>query len=584
MKYFNFIICLCTLFLISTEAKGVQKLITFSQNLPYDSIIQYKEAQTNDDSIIFSQEIIVDTSAFFSADIVALQLDHEEIIVSKKRSFINKEMEYCYNAYESENASAYISKMKDDIYGMIYSASGTYSIETYNNKYVLEKINEDEIPEDSEPIILNEILDSVGSSIDNRRSANALIRVLVMYTSDALALSPNMLNKVFFDINNGNSSFVNSNVNAQFELAYIGPTASSEGSLSFNLLLDKFRTNGDGMFDEVHALRNKYAADVCVLLVSATQYCGLGYLHSNSNNAFAVVYTGTGCACKYTFTHEIGHNIGCGHDLDAPSHDSPYQYGHGMTYYVEGNSNISWRTMMAYGTACNDNENYCKRILYWSNPNVYYNGVPMGDSSLRNNARVWNERAGTVSSFRNKSNTLSYTSANNNTQAIFESIEATTQITTGGGFEVQSGQTVEMKSQTIRLTANTHIKNGATFRATSNTSTNSNPYPQFQNGRDVDDTRNELANNPSYAAPRKSLSGSIELKPEINISPNPTKDLLTVSANVPITEVLIYNLDGQCVLQTTAIEINVSNLPSGIYILHANTEGGGVLQGKFVHL
>ena len=108
----------------------------------------------------------------------------------------------------------------------------------------------------------------------------------------------------------------------------------------------------------------------------------------------------------------------------------------------------------------------------------------------------------------------------------------------------------------------------------------------FGNNKSSDDFENEgaIIDTSYYAAPRKSLSGSIELKPEINISPNPTKDLLTISANVPITEVLIYNLDGQCVLQTTAIEINVSNLPSGIYILHANTEGGGVLQGKFIHL
>ena len=479
MKLNKLIFFLCPLLLMSIEVRAFQRMISLSESFPNDSIAKNREMPACDDQIIFAQEIIIDTLVFSSADTVEIQLDQEEIIVSKKHSVVDKGIGYRYSAYESDMAQVFISKLQNNLHGIIHSASGTYRIETYDKKFVLEKISMDDVPNEEAPIIPEDFIEAIDPFAEDIRSNNATIRVLVLYTPEALVLRPNILNKVFTDINNGNTSFVNSNVNARFELAYVGPTGDSEYGLSFEQLLDKFRTIGDGKFDEVHTLRNKYVADVCILLVSSNSVCGKGYINADFNYAFAVVNASTGCEGKYTFTHEIGHNIGCGHDLAASEHYSPYDYGHGYVHYISGNSSSSWRTMMAYGDACGG-EYYCWRIPYWSNPDIYYYGYATGTSTNANNTRVWNERASTVAAFKNMPANITYTSANNNTTAIYESIEAATQIITSAGYEIQSGQTVDMAaSTTIRLLPNTRIKNGATFRAAIRANADTHTYPQF---------------------------------------------------------------------------------------------------------
>lgn len=476
MKFYKIISSLCLLLLISIEVGAMQRLITFTGIVSNDSIAMNRETQAGDDQVIFAREIRIDTAVFSSVDTVEIQLEQEEIVVAKKHSVIDEKMGYRYSAYESDIAHVCISKLQNNIHGIINSASKTYRIETYGERYFLEMINMDDVPNETDPIIPDKFIEAMDSASEIFRSNNATIRILVLYTPEALSLRPNMLNKVFTDVNNGNTSFVNSNVNARFELAYVGPTSDSEYGLSFEQLLDKFRASDDGKFDEVHTLRNKYKADVCILLVTTNGSCGLGYLNANFNYAFAVVKATTGCEGKYTFTHEIGHNIGCGHDLDAPEHDSPYSYGHGYVHYISGNPSSSWRTMMAYGNACGG-ELYCGRIPYWSNPNIYYYGEATGTSTNANNARVWNERASTVASFWNKPNNIAYTSINNNADAIYESIDAVSQISVGSGYEVQSGQTVEMTAPTIHLLPGTTINVGAKFIARTNT--NNSPYPQF---------------------------------------------------------------------------------------------------------
>ena len=487
MKINKFIVFLF-LCIISARAECAHRLVTITDDLSRNS--DAIKTHHNDDNVISTYEIEIDTTVFYSNDTVLIQLEDRELIVVKKNSIKSTDINYSYNAYENDNNThAYFSLLNGDIYGMIHSPSELYRIETYNQKHILQRININDIPEDSEPIIPHDIMDTMSMSLDDN-SSPAIIRVLVMYTPEALLLRPNMLIKVFTDLNNGNTSFINSAVNARFELAYVGPTTDSEVGFTFEQLLEKFMDNQDGMFDEVHSLRSKYSADVCVLLVSASEYCGLGYINADYNYAFAVVRANSGCEGKYSFTHEIGHIIGCGHDMAALEHYSPYEYGHGYVHYLEGIPSSSWRTLMAYGDACSG-EAYCTRIPYWSNPDVYYNGVATGTTTRENNARVWNERAIIVSIFRIPQYNINYTAASNNYEAIFESIKAVNQITTSGGYEIQSGQTVEMISPTIRLSAGTTIKEGAKFIARPNSS--QNPYPQFitKNITDYSDKDND---------------------------------------------------------------------------------------------
>ena len=534
-------------------------MMLFRGSISFNSINDRESA--GNDKVIFSQAVDIDTAVFYSADTVRLQLDNEEIIVVKKNSAIDYGMDYQYNAYESEDAYVFISKLGNNIHGIIHSASGTYNIETYNDIYVLKKIDMDSVPDDAEPVISDEIMDSLNSSLWNSKSNNTVIRVLVLYTPEALSLRPYMLNKVFTDINNGNNSFINSNINSRFQLAYVGPTANSESGYSYDQLLEKFKNSEDGKFDEVHTLRNKYSADVCVLLVSSDQYCGKGYIKSNMNTAFVVVTASYGCENKYTFTHEIGHNIGCLHDRFVDNSNTPYKYGHGYVHYISGNQAVSWRTIMAYYDECGSSSN-CIRIPYWSNPNITHNGIAMGTTTYEDNARVWNERSSTVGAFKTNPNTITLTSSNS--QALFESYEATSTITTGAGYEVQTGQTVDMAAATyIRLTPNTHIKSGSKFRASIRNNADGNTYPQFTASRHTDKKESQKESN-------------------LSVLPNPIIDILHIHSSEALSSVRIYDLNGQCLLRTTDTEINVSALPAGLYVLTAQTASGDTMQTKFI--
>ncbi|MBR1564182.1 MAG: T9SS type A sorting domain-containing protein [Paludibacteraceae bacterium] len=49
-----------------------------------------------------------------------------------------------------------------------------------------------------------------------------------------------------------------------------------------------------------------------------------------------------------------------------------------------------------------------------------------------------------------------------------------------------------------------------------------------------------------------------------------------------VFSIRLYSLSGQPVLQTTKTEIDVSSLPSGMYIVRAITVDGEQLQAKFI--
>lgn len=66
------------------------------------------------------------------------------------------------------------------------------------------------------------------------------------------------------------------------------------------------------------------------------------------------------------------------------------------------------------------------------------------------------------------------------------------------------------------------------------------------------------------------------------ISPNPVKDILNIHVSEELSHVNIYNLNGQCVMQTAQTDVDVSALPQGMYILRAETTDGTPLQAKFI--
>jgi hypothetical protein len=186
-----------------------------------------------------------------------------------------------------------------------------------------------------------------------------------------------------------NASFVRSGMeNIRVRLVHAYQTRYREMGTHFEHLF-RFADSGDGLMEEVHQKRNRYKADMAILIVDDRNGCGLSAgIAPAADRAFAVVHHEC-AATSYSLAHELGHILGARHDRAFDEGGAPFPFGHG---YVHGRQ---WRTMMSYDESCGK----CPRLPVWSNPDLSVRGVPAGDSAS-DNARAIRQRAAVVAAFR----------------------------------------------------------------------------------------------------------------------------------------------------------------------------------------
>ncbi|HEU0300845.1 MAG TPA: M12 family metallo-peptidase [Longimicrobium sp.] len=222
-------------------------------------------------------------------------------------------------------------------------------------------------------------------------AANTTVNVMVVYTASAASAAGNISSKIQLAVDETNQSYVNSGVNITMNRVHTAQVTYSETGKSFSTHVNNLKGTTDGQMDNVHSLRNTYAADVVVLVVNDSEACGIAAaIKATATSAFAVAHY-TCITGYYSFAHEVGHLQGARHDRYVDPTNTPYQYGHGFIP-----ASKSWRTIMAYGNNCSN----CTRIQYWSNPLKTYGGVAMGTATYEDNARVLNATAATVAAFR----------------------------------------------------------------------------------------------------------------------------------------------------------------------------------------
>jgi hypothetical protein len=217
-----------------------------------------------------------------------------------------------------------------------------------------------------------------------------VIDVIVAYTKKAASNYSDVKRElVDLAIEEGNESFRQSGIGrVKLRLVHAYQTAYVEEGAHFDHVW-RFADKGDGYMEEIHPLRDKFKADVAVLIVDDPHGCGLATrVYADSDEAFAVVHHEC-AATSYTLAHEIGHLIGARHDLNMDKSLTPFPYGHG---YVNG---MKWRDIMSYKESCGG----CPRLPVWSSPKVLVRGEPAGTLEL-DNARVILEQAGRVAAFR----------------------------------------------------------------------------------------------------------------------------------------------------------------------------------------
>lgn len=332
------------------------------------------------------------------------------------------------------------------------------------------------------------------------------------------------------------------------EIVYIGKTSYIESSSS-TTDVNRFKETNDGYMDEVHTLRTKYAADICVLLENISGYCGEAYtIKADVDEAFCVV--NARCATEsHSFIHEIGHLMGCMHDYRCDPRLWPYAYGHGYVYPDGG-----WRTIMAYDDYCSG----CIRLLYWSNPDVMYGGVSMGTSLINNNAKVWNYRYEEVGYFENVATNLTITSSTIPGSLNYGFVEAASNVETNGNVTLNSGQSFTIK-------AGNEIVFSDGFEASAGSELNAYIFQQ---------SATIYATAPTPPSIKVAPVRRIDTTEIINtavVYPNPTMDELNIRINgeEQPSKIVIMDIAGRPImkLDNPTDVINISQVSAGIYFI-----------------
>lgn len=234
------------------------------------------------------------------------------------------------------------------------------------------------------------------------------IDVLVPFTASALQAvggKKSMKALINLAIAEANDAYISSLVDIELRLV---------GSFELNCneifgsdeTLDALGSMSDDFMNEVHVARDALGADMVALIINFGDDCGYGYIlpsleEDHSDLAFSVTFhrcaTGT-----FTFVHELGHNLGCHHDLlNAPDGglfpDSlGWHWGNSTNPGYDGD----YRSIMAYvpGT----------RAQLFSNPDVTYGGEPTGVTDVANNARTLNIVAPVAAGWRETADWIAF--------------------------------------------------------------------------------------------------------------------------------------------------------------------------------
>lgn len=222
--------------------------------------------------------------------------------------------------------------------------------------------------------------------------ATAAIDLLVLYTaaardragSEAL-ITAQLANAVAVT----NTAFQRSGINAVITAVGIQELPLVEGA---GLGSDLSAISLGGTHSAaVEGLRTALGADLVALVTgraSSSGGCGMAWIGPSSSAAYSVSEQACLYAGQWSFSHEIGHNLGADH---APGDSSPVGAA-----YAHGYRDASIRTLMAYAVYGSP-----QRLLNYSSDTVLEpagTGLPTGNS-LQDNARRLDETVAAVAGY-----------------------------------------------------------------------------------------------------------------------------------------------------------------------------------------
>ena len=198
-------------------------------------------------------------------------------------------------------------------------------------------------------------------------------------------------------------AMANSDLPYSVRPVYIGLVEFDEILVGKESYLGAFANSSDGVMDEIHQIRDEFAADNCSLITQnppAEGAAGIAYVPGSFN---VLMRNALGFRLM---AHEFGHNVGMHHaygddtkggfECESSSPGDPCrmpcetiktgEFNYGWRFF--GSTTLCWRTVMAYGPGTG--------ILNYSNPDVVYDGavtgVAIGEAHQANGAELFRMR------------------------------------------------------------------------------------------------------------------------------------------------------------------------------------------------
>lgn len=239
--------------------------------------------------------------------------------------------------------------------------------------------------------------------------------VMIVYTQAARdwanSTGGGIANIVAQAVAQGQLALDNSSTNVTLNLVYSGLTSYSE---SGNATTDLYRLTdtADNYMDEVPVLRNQYSADVVSLFIKTDNTGGIGWLlnrtSGDSEHAYSVCRVQQS-GSSYTYVHEMGHNMGCGHHKLQLTEPGPGLFSYSAGWRWIGNDSGKYCSVMTYsaGSYFADGQTHTS-VAYFSNPDIMYKGAATGNSTDGDNARTIRETKFAIAGYRTGTSVPAY--------------------------------------------------------------------------------------------------------------------------------------------------------------------------------